>query len=656
MVRNTLDTGRLFPFGDEWHIEDEIGSGSYGVVFRIARNDDSGMLSAMKWIPLPEDDAQVSRMLAEGSTMTGVREYYARLKGSFIEEIKLLNKLRGNSHIVSLEDYKVIPREGADTIGYDIYIRMELLTPLNKYINSHAMTYQDVLQLGIDLCSALADCRKYNIIHRDIKPDNIFVTDSKKFKLGDFGIARQLQQAGAAVSQRVGSLAYMAPEVYNSAEYDHRADIYSLGLVLFKLLNHRRDPFVSKDAAYVSQDEEKIALDTRMSGKPLPPPDNLPSSLVRLGDILKKACAFDPEARYQEPEEMREALAAMLSLPGLSAEVYKPESRSKPADKRPEPVLPKSENSTGTAKRTPSSIYGEVGRVTTTENTPVTPPVVEDKPEKGGSVADDAPTPAPKPRRKTLLIAAAALLVIAAGVLAFLFFNQAHTPGYTIMTEDLGSTSVSVSWNTEKPEQPLPSRVRYRLVNNGAVIREEDIGGKSVVLTGLTPATDYTVEFTLDGQTVSSSFRTRNESKTTDLPLVSQVDLSVIEKFYLTRYAGIDSVPAEYFDLLTDNRLGLRTGPMAAQTKGVVLWIMFEPNPTARKCELLLSLTPENGPAFTGSHTLELKQTEKTQSFSVSLDSLLDQVYSKYNSWPGGTASLRLYLDGMSVDAISMTF
>jgi serine/threonine protein kinase len=86
-----------------------------------------------------------------------------------------MESLKGIQNIVSVEDYKVI--EKTDTIGWDIYIRMELLVPFNTYICDKVLTEEEVIKLGCDICTALEICGQRNIIHRDIKPENIFIND-----------------------------------------------------------------------------------------------------------------------------------------------------------------------------------------------------------------------------------------------------------------------------------------------------------------------------------------------------------------------------------------------------------------------------------------------------------------------------------------------
>ena len=95
------------------------------------------------------------------------------------------------------------------------------------------------MTLGRDICEALAVCHRKQLLHRDVKPENIFVDGEGRFKLGDFGIARRLDNPATYLTQ-VGTPYYMAPEVFSLHSYDGRADIYSLGLVLYRFLNRSR--------------------------------------------------------------------------------------------------------------------------------------------------------------------------------------------------------------------------------------------------------------------------------------------------------------------------------------------------------------------------------------------------------------------------------
>ena len=119
---------------------------------------------------------------------------------------------------------------------------MELLVPLNEYICDKKLSESDVIKLGCDICDALSLCRKKKIIHRDIKPENIFVNEFGDYKIGDFGISKQMENLQYSMSQK-GSFGYIAPEVMVGDNYDATVDTYSLGVVMYKILNNNRLPF-----------------------------------------------------------------------------------------------------------------------------------------------------------------------------------------------------------------------------------------------------------------------------------------------------------------------------------------------------------------------------------------------------------------------------
>ena len=217
-----------------------------------------------------------------------------------------MSKLKGNTNIVSYEDHAVIPHE--EGIGWNIYIRMELLTPLFDYIKNHQLSIRDVICLGIDMCNALEICQRYNIIHRDIKPENIFISNLGKYKLGDFGIARQLEKTSSVLSKK-GTYTYMAPEVYKGEKYNSTVDIYSLGIVLYRFLNNNRTPFLPAYPMPIRYSDKEKANVMRMSGTEMPKPCNAEG---RLAEIVLKACAYNPKERYESAVELKKALQSVM--------------------------------------------------------------------------------------------------------------------------------------------------------------------------------------------------------------------------------------------------------------------------------------------------------------------------------------------------------
>lgn len=215
-----------------------------------------------------------------------------------------MQKLSHHPNVVQVKDYRLLPHESG--IGFYALYRMEKLTPLNTLFADRNPTPAETRKLGTDLCRALEACAEQKMLHRDIKPDNIFADDDGNYKLGDFGIARCLDNLTAFYS-RHGTANYMAPEVAASARYDSRADLYSLGLVLFRQLNDLRLPFLS-GKRLLSTSERSDALMMRLRGDVLPPPAHAGKAFSAL---ILKACAFKAEDRFETATQFREALEAL---------------------------------------------------------------------------------------------------------------------------------------------------------------------------------------------------------------------------------------------------------------------------------------------------------------------------------------------------------
>lgn len=311
----------------EWKIIEKIGEGSFGKVYKAKRSEQGkSFYSAIKVITIPSSQSELNSVRSESANDQSARDYFHSLVEECIQEVSTMEYFRGNSHIVSVEDYKVV--EYLDAIGWDIYIRMEYLTSFLDYCSGRQLTEEDVIQLGIDLCKALEYCQRQNVIHRDIKPENIFVSRFGEFKLGDFGIARELERSMSGLSKK-GTFSYMAPEMYKGEAYDSRVDIYSLGIVLYKLRNRNRLPFLNLEKQLITYRDKENALTRRMSGEPLPKPGE---ALDDFAEIILKACAYDREERYQNPVDFREALED-LKYQKSRKEVQEPVSEEMPQRK-----------------------------------------------------------------------------------------------------------------------------------------------------------------------------------------------------------------------------------------------------------------------------------------------------------------------------------
>lgn len=260
-----LEANGMSTFLANWWVGAKLGKGSYGTVYLINRKNapKNAKPSALKIIETEEP-----------------------ADSKYLKEFRLLRTLTSDN-IVQALDFDIVRKD--DGNGY-ILIRMELLEP----VNPADMTCGDVVELGIQICSGLKVCHDRGIIHRDIKPDNILISDDGVYKLSDFGAARLLS---SQTMTAVGTPLCIAPEVAGFDRYDRRADIYSLAVTLWILMNKGKPPFSESGAE---------AIHRRLSGEPLP---DIAGSPIGLIGVLRKASSWDPADRYDTIELFKNALS-----------------------------------------------------------------------------------------------------------------------------------------------------------------------------------------------------------------------------------------------------------------------------------------------------------------------------------------------------------
>ena len=333
-----------------WEIVRSIGMGSCGKVYEVKKISPFGSTehSALKVISIPPSSEEFQTYYDElGLDQKSVSSLISSQVEDITNEINLMSKLKGNSHIVSYEDYSVVAHETDP--GWDIFIRMELLTPLTAYLRDpeKEISEAEVVKLGVDLCNALQLCEQHNIVHRDIKPQNIFINKEGNFKLGDFGIAKTVDHTTSGT--KTGTFTYMAPEVYTNKPYNQSVDIYSLGLVMYWMLNERRGPFLPLPPAVPTASDTSAALEQRMGGIPLPAPKHGSDALKR---IVLRATECDAAARYATAAEMLRDLQALSGGPVAPSPAGKGETVPETDIPGPEkPVIPEPVGMEKKAKR-----------------------------------------------------------------------------------------------------------------------------------------------------------------------------------------------------------------------------------------------------------------------------------------------------------------
>lgn len=291
----------------DWHIVGEIGEGSYGRVYR-AEKENGGVkaVSAIKVIRVPSERSELLSLRREFRSEEELRRNLKEMVDGYANEIRTMYRLQGHTHLVSIQDHLV--EELDDGFSWRIYIRMEYLQSFDDYAMTHTFSREEIIRLGISLCEALSACAENGILHRDVKPENLFVTESGQYKLGDFGIAKALDRTVSSYSSK-GTFSYMAPEVFHGKPYDSRADLYSTGIILYKLANRNRDPFIDPEKQIITHQDRERAMNLRIQGEKLPAPIDADEKLSR---VILKACEYEPKSRFESPDAMTQALKAII--------------------------------------------------------------------------------------------------------------------------------------------------------------------------------------------------------------------------------------------------------------------------------------------------------------------------------------------------------
>lgn len=263
----------------EYVLQEQVGRGGAGVVYR-AYQPTVNRAVAIKLIELP-------------STASGTSAAFTR---RFTQEAQVLASLE-HPHIVPVYHYGIVDSECA-------YIAMRLMhQSLSAQLARGPLPPEHVMDIALQLVDGLSYAHRRGVLHRDIKPQNILFDDAGSACLADFGLAyltdptlklKQLE------SMRTGAL-YIAPEQIRGASMDHRADIYSLGVILYQMLTGRApfEPDERGTLALLSRIEREEPLPLRKLNPDIPP---------ALERVVMQALRKEPRERYFDVVEMANAL------------------------------------------------------------------------------------------------------------------------------------------------------------------------------------------------------------------------------------------------------------------------------------------------------------------------------------------------------------
>jgi serine/threonine protein kinase len=257
-----------------YEIQAVVGEGGFGKVYQA-------------WDPEFERSVAIKELSGERQSDEPTK--YAEYK----ERFKLERRVQGqfqHPHIVSV--YDLVQQDGNEYLVEQFIEGGTLRALLDR---EHRLQPERVIEIGVEMCQAIAAIWESDIVHRDIKPSNILLADDGQAKLSDFGVAQvgRLSQRTGSDAHHPGTPAYMSPEQERGRGYlDERSDLYSLGLVLYEALTGK------------SYKRERVSV------RQLAP--DVPKGLE--GAVMR-ALAQDPGDRYQSTAELETALRHALDTP-----------------------------------------------------------------------------------------------------------------------------------------------------------------------------------------------------------------------------------------------------------------------------------------------------------------------------------------------------
>lgn len=264
-----------------------------GVQCCPAMKENSDHKYIVKIISVPASQKQLDALLLAGAYRKPeeAMDYFKEQADGIVSEAQCLQELAKLEGFLPYENWQIVPLEHNE-LGYQVYLLSSYKRSLEKHMRRTMLTHLDAINLGIDMCTALAAVRRAGYLYVDLKPSNIFLTEKKSYRIGDLGFValdafRYTSLPGKYISR------YTPPELTDPmANLNETADTYSLGMILYQIYNDGQLPAQPSNAA-----------------------DGYPSPVnadYELADIILKAIAPKPEDRWSEPQQMGQALVSYM--------------------------------------------------------------------------------------------------------------------------------------------------------------------------------------------------------------------------------------------------------------------------------------------------------------------------------------------------------
>lgn len=246
-----------------------------------------------KIISVPASQVQLDALILTGAykSASDAVEYFRDMASGVESEAKFLKSLSQLEGFLPFEGWQVIPMEDGKT-GFEVYLLSPYRHCLERFLRHSVMTHLDAINLALDLCTAMAICRRSGYLYVNLKPGNIFITKKREFRVGDLGFVDLKALSYTSLPKKYCS-AYSPPEVRDDLNtLNDTVDTYGIGMILYEIYNNGVLPKATADS----------------QGSPITPAN----ADYELAQIIMKAIAPNPDDRWKTPMEMGQALVGYM--------------------------------------------------------------------------------------------------------------------------------------------------------------------------------------------------------------------------------------------------------------------------------------------------------------------------------------------------------
>lgn len=243
----------------------------------------------VKILSIPASQVQLDALLLTGAYPTPAHalEYFRERAEEVLKEVEILNRLHAMEGFLPFTHAEI--RKDKNNVGYQVYLISPYKRSLERQMQLEPLTHLGAVNLGLDLCAALAICRRAGFLYMDLKPSNVYITPNQGYRISDLGFVSLSSLKYASFPEQYRS-PYTAPEITDAmSSLNKRIDIYALGLILYQVYNNGELP--------------------AEAGGTLPPPAYAD---YEMAEIIMKACDPDAEKRWADPLQMGQAIVSYM--------------------------------------------------------------------------------------------------------------------------------------------------------------------------------------------------------------------------------------------------------------------------------------------------------------------------------------------------------